>query len=156
MENKTLSPLSPHFPNNDTPNEEHKDLTITMSKVENDLLLENALKKDETFTEMYSKKINQMTKIPKGMHTKHDSFQGIPKKTSTLLSPMKKEYVLKIDKKTNEVRTQISKSFYSPQTKPESTSKKFSIYLKETSPSPTKFKPENSGLKLNVLPSKKK
>jgi len=153
LENKTLSPLSPHAPNHEAPNDEQKKLTIIISKVQNDMLLENTLKKEESFAEMYTKKIHQ-TKIPKGMHAKHDSLQGNFTKKAAM-SPIKKEFLLKIDKKTNEIRTQISKSFYSPQTKPESSSKKLSICLKETIPSPTKNKLESS-LKLSTLSSKKK
>lgn len=155
LEKKSLAAISPHSPTYEPnpPHEEMKELSINMTKIENDGIVE----KNQGFSEIYTKKLDHpTTNIKKNMHSKHDSFGGTPQKPSAL----KKNLTLKIDQKdvhTVMRKTQTSKTFYSPQKKIESPPKKLSIPPKEKEKisTSTTIKLEKVGNKPNGTPRKK-
>ena len=127
---RSLSEISPHSPHdNNCIQEETKDLTFNLNKVEeSDSCLQKTLK-HEGFSEISNKKLDN-SNMHKNSHVKHDSIGGNTKK---FISPVKSNLNLKIekDKTSYDMRNQCSKSFYSPQKKIEISPKKLSTSTKE-------------------------
>ena len=121
LEQKSLSAISPHSPVHDSPHEETKELSINMRKIESDRIVE----KPQGFSEIYSKKLETLPNNIKKGHIKHDSFGN-----SSVNRPPAKKLTIKVDKEMD-VRTQASKTFYSPQKKIETSPKKLSTPVKE-------------------------
>ena len=92
-----------------------------MRKIESDRIVE----KPQGFSEIYSRKVETLPNNFKKGHIKHDSFGN-----SSVNRPQAKKLTLKVDKDLD-VRTQASKTFYSPQKKIESSPKKNSTPGKE-------------------------